>query len=359
MRCLKRSSPGTWCVAALFFLLATGPVIGQTLQVRTVVWGFDGKVSVNRFNPVSIELDNTGEEAFDGVVVLRAKSGGLGQAYGARLRSQVYLQPQGRRWVQFTPYIHPQPETATWEIRWTDNKNPKARGQANLPQAKAGKGAFVALTRSSGLGGGIKGLRNFDEEIFPGSVSGTSPLGSVVLDHVPRWEAPRREAFFDWVWSGGHVHLLKNDDDEFPKFSDNLSLLNGPNETQAVGLGAVFRYQKTRDQINRMRSVPPPQDGDTKAAGENAKQKPGNDFLAQAKAREDLFHSVPGEGSDKELDEIIRNSGTDSFNNYSNLQFGWNASSVVHSQLMEMTRPDHDWGLIYFCLLYTSPSPRD
>lgn len=280
------------------------------LKVREVVWGFDGKVLPNSFNPVSILLDNQGEEAFDGVITLRARQG-LSYA-GARLVSEAYVQPRGERWVQFTPYV-PTDSQFPWQLSWRG-------GSAELQPAKAGRDAFIMLVSRSGLSTGSRGLRNFDEEVFPATVAATAPLGSVVLDHVPRWEQPRRQAFSDWLRRGGNLHLLLTDDDTYPQFSDELAMLNNPAKTQSYGAGVVFRHRLTRGQIRR-------------------------GFEKQARAMEDAFRGIPEKDSDEALAESIQQSQDLSYGGFDS--FGWDASSSLHSHLVEMTRPDHQWALIY------------
>ena len=46
--------------AALFVavLLSTSSVTHAELEIREVLWGFDGQVRPHRFNPVSIQIDN-------------------------------------------------------------------------------------------------------------------------------------------------------------------------------------------------------------------------------------------------------------------------------------------------------------
>jgi len=301
-------------VSGAALLLLTSPVVAQQgksqLRIREVVWGFDGKVRPNSFNPVSILLDNQGEDAFDGTLVLRARQGL--QFVGARLVVEAYVQPGGERWVQFTPYIQHESESMDWELRWQG-------GSVKLPGPKTGREAFVVMVSRSGLSMGTRGLRNFNEDVFPATVAATGSLGSVVLDHVPRWEQPRRQAFNDWLRRGGNLHLLLTDSDTFPKFSDELAMLNNPDEVQSFGAGVVFRHRMTREQIR-------------------------NDFQKRARAMEDTSRGIPTEGSDEELGQAISRTRTQE---YGDGFGGWNASASLHSQLIEMTRPDHAWPLIY------------
>ena len=304
-------------VIALVLLIAGAAEAQETkpkLKIREVVWGFDGKLQPNSFNPVSILLDNQGAEAFDGTLVLQARQG-FG-VIGARLVTEAYVQSSGERWIQFTPYIGSDATTCTWRLSWRG-------GSSELPPVKAGQDAFVVLVSRSGLSMGTRGLRNFNEDVFPATVAATSPLASVVLDHVPRWEQPRRQAFSDWLRRGGNLHLLLGSDDTFPEFSDELAMLNNPAEMQSYGAGVVFRHRMTREQLS-------------------------SGFQKQAMAMEDSVRGIPTKGSDKQLEEAIERAQTQDFNyGYGGFGYGWDPCASLHSHLAEMTRPKHAWWLIY------------
>ena len=69
------------------------------------------------------------------------------------------------------------------------------------------------------------GLRAFPDDLFPTTVAATDALDAVALDHLPRWEPVRREAFLDWVRRGGTVHLLHGADGQFPQIPEPFALL--------------------------------------------------------------------------------------------------------------------------------------
>ena len=98
MRCLSR------CTFLMFALvgIASPNAFAQKLKISQVVWGFDGRVTPNQFNPVSILVDNPSDEAFEGRISIRQASG-TGQAVGASfVENGVYIQALGRRCLLYT-----------------------------------------------------------------------------------------------------------------------------------------------------------------------------------------------------------------------------------------------------------------
>ena len=55
---------------------------------------------------------------------------------------------------------------------------------------------FPIRTRSKA---GVALSNQFPEDLFPLTGAALSGLGTVVLDHVPRWEPAKRQAFLDWL----------------------------------------------------------------------------------------------------------------------------------------------------------------
>ena len=76
---MRYSRPGqrSRLLVALALCILAGAVPGeaQKLTVREVIWGFDGRAALNQFNPVSILLDNPSDEAYEGPVRLRQRTG--------------------------------------------------------------------------------------------------------------------------------------------------------------------------------------------------------------------------------------------------------------------------------------------
>ncbi len=307
---------------ALCILAGAVPAEAQKLTVREVIWGFDGRAALNQFNPVSILLDNPSDEAYEGPVRLRQRTG-TGRATGeAFAEEDLYIAPLGSRWVQFVPFLDSFSESGQWRLSWNG-------GATLLPPIRVGNNALVLISRSQGLGSGATGIRRFSEEVFPTTVAATAGLSSVVLSHVPRWEAPRRQAFEDWIRIGGQVHLLLDEDGDWPRFSENLSILNDLTGTpqQTLGRGRVFRHARTESSLT-------------------------SEFPAEARALEQAAAQLSGDDSLQEDTDALKRQqqaiqdrmGME----FSNLGRGqWDAAEAFTQTLMEMTQPDHNWPLIY------------
>lgn len=312
MQCL---SPRILVIACAGIGLMCPCANAQKLKINQVVWGFDGRVTPNEFNPVSILLDNQSDEPFEGSIALQQRSG-TGQAIGAPFVEEgLYIQALGRRWLQFVPYMGTAPDGSNWQLRWKG-------GRERLPTVNAGKAAMVRLSKSGGLGAEGKGVRNFDEAIFPTSVTATSGLRSLVMDHMPRWEKPRRQALSDWLRLGGQLHILHADDGEYPKFNEELSILNGPLDRQKVGSGTIFRHARQASKLD-------------------------SQFAKQARAMEQAVRRISTDDGEDALEREIERLKAKTMEGFPTLQYGWDAAERAHGSLMEITQPDHNWALIY------------
>jgi hypothetical protein len=209
------------------------------LDVGKPLWGFDGKVLPNAFTVMSIEVGNRGAQPFDGDLVLRDL------ASGAPLKLAVFLAPGTSRWVQFHPYVGGY--VTGWKLTWNDGRE----REEDMGQPSTGAPATVLLADPDAPGMRAVRMRLFAENLFPATVSATDGLTAVVLDHQPRWDAPRREAFLDWVRRGGTVHLLPGADGAAVQFTDDFSPLNitGNADRQRIGAGLVVRHTITRAEM--------------------------------------------------------------------------------------------------------------
>ena len=232
--------PGFLPFLVVLFLLAAKSY--AALDVGKQLWGFDGKVLPNSFTIMSVEIVNRGAQPFDGDLVLRDLSS------GAPVKQAVFLAPGTSRWVQFHPYVGGY--VPGWKLSWNDGRG----REEDMGQPNTGAPATVLLADPDAPGMRAARMRLFAENLFPTTVSATDGLGAVVLDHQPRWDAPRREAFLDWVRRGGTVHLLPGVDGAAVQFSDDFSPLNvtGGADGQHVGAGLVVRHPITRAEMTEV-----------------------------------------------------------------------------------------------------------
>ena len=233
----RMSRPGS-----LFFGLILLLVLGRgaaALEVREARWGFDGRVVPGRMCLLSALLANPGNGTFDGLVTVREKSG-VGGGNGAPYVLPIFLSPHTERWVQFTVFIAMGYED--FVLEWGGG----ARDRFELSRATIGPPGRVFLSDPGNPFAGSVAMKSFPDALFPTTVAATDGLDGVVLDHAPRWEAARREAFVDWVRRGGTLIVLPAEGGAFPQFAEQLAPLNIDGVSARVGAGSVLHVQAAR-----------------------------------------------------------------------------------------------------------------
>jgi hypothetical protein len=219
-------------------VLAASPA--YALEAEEFVWGFNGKAVPGRFNILSVLLTNRAERPYEGVLFLY-RSDGLGGRRGAELVRPCFVSPYSSKWVQFYPYVNDEYET--WVLR------PQGAGTIEIPQPRLGAPAFVFLTDPDSPFARATALKVFPENLFPPTVTAADGLYALAIDHAPAWQAPRREAFLDWLHRGGIVHLFYGSSGKYPQFHADLSALNMPVEDFHVGAGRVVRHPCSRHEV--------------------------------------------------------------------------------------------------------------
>jgi hypothetical protein len=212
--------------------------VASALEFKSHQWSFDGKAVPGRFNLLSVLIYEPGPRAFDGEIQL-IEGRGLGTAVGAPLVQQIYVTPGTERWVQFVPFVT---GDYGWTIRWGRGEKENVK----LDAPNLGPPGTVLLVDSASPFIGDQRLKGFASDLFPTSVAATDALDQIAIDHVPRWDAPRREAFMDWVRRGGVVHLLRGPSG-LPVFDGDLSPLNTTLTRERVGAGTIVRHDIMRE----------------------------------------------------------------------------------------------------------------
>jgi hypothetical protein len=233
-------------VFSLCVFLVIALVARAELIVRNPLAGFGGEFVPERFNIVSVEVQNVGGKPWEGRISL--DDGGHSSG-GVPYEQSLFLSPGASRWVQFYPFVS---GYQRWKISWVDSGG---RGDSldlvrDDDTVKTGGPATVLFISPDSLRAGQSRLRPFMDHLFPPTVTGTEGLYAVVLDYVPRWDAPRRQAFRDWVYRGGIVHLLQGLDGRHPQFSEELAPLNISGELGVFGAGRIVRHSLTRSSIS-------------------------------------------------------------------------------------------------------------
>ena len=221
----------------IFALLLLG-LHAHAIEVRQVLWGFDGRVVPNRFNPVSVLIANPDGKPFDDALSL-TETRGLNIS-DAEIVQAIYLAPQSQRWVQFHVFVRASSE---FRLRWP-------RGGNDLPNPATSGPARVILTDPANPFVAPGSLKTFPDDLFPTSLAATDALDAVVLDYAPRWDAARRDAFLDWLHRGGTVLVIHGAGGAYPQFSETLAPLNIAGESARVGSGHVLRQPVTRREVN-------------------------------------------------------------------------------------------------------------
>ncbi len=303
--------------AAVCLALVFSAAPADALEIEEVHWGFDGQAVQHQFNMLSVLVSNPSPEAFDGGMQLSKSALGSGNV-DAPLRQPVFLSPFSKKWIQFHPFNKEQ--YIEWELRWGEGHNPRYWGRSkeerrDLNSPRFGSPAYVVLNEPGALlqrgqGAGLKGM---PENLFPPIVTATDGLKGLVIDHAPRWQKPRREAFMDWLQRGGELHILRGSDKEFPSFTAELSELNAPLPVQYVGQGVVYRHERTRQEMTA-------------------------EFVKDSITNR-------GEKTPEGEEKIEVEYGAQVAQNTS---LYWDFEDTTLQTLKAMTQPDHNWVLIYF-----------
>ena len=277
-----------------------------SLVIKDIIWGFDGTVMHDRFAPLTFIIDNPTPEAYDGVIRLY-RADFSGRRVGGYYDELIYLAPATQRYVQFYPFILGDMEK--WVLEWEG-------GQFTLPSPRYGPPARVLLAQDGALAERGGAVKRFPARSFPPFETATDTLSSVVLDHAPDWEAPRRDAFLDWLKQGGTLHLVRGSDGRWPQFTGDLGVLNEPSDEFRVGSGSVRRHAVSRSGLT----------------------------TAFVKQQFDL----PPRPIEETPEEIARGN--------ENMMYGypleqWRMATGVFNQLKRMVKVEHNWGVIHLLSL--------
>ncbi len=306
----------------LVSLLVVAPA--AALDIVDMRWGFNGKVAPNRFNLLSVQVQNPTPQPWEGEITARKSLGGAGFV-DAKVVEKVSLAPFSQpTWVRFYVYISADgwgssASNENWHLSWK-------RGEGiDVPQPRVAKYQRVVLTDSSGMQRKGGALKQMPEELFPAFVTGTDALQVVAIDHEPRqWSPGQKEALLDWLHLGGTVLLTQGINGKFPEFTGSLSVLNSPLEDGRHGAGRVLRIARAANSIDA-------------------------DEARQILAGLPKNHVGPNEKPEDPIDLVDPSLQTQA--NQGNL-YGEGAdpfqSGSFLSQLKNMTKPDHNWLLLHF-----------
>ena len=291
------------------------------IDIEETIWGFNNQNSKGKCIPLSLKLSNNTPEVFDELVQF-SRIQYSGKKVGAPLCRKVFLAPYSSQWVQFYPYIIDERQD-DWSLSWGprfiySRKITRNAGNYEKNQKSRSPLSRIILTSSTALSQSGGQFRNYPEELFPPSVTATDSLDEVILDHVPRWDAARKESFMDWLYRGGTLHLLSDPSGANLIFTTSMVELNTPQDHFRVGTGLVIRHQEKLSQLTESHVV---------------------SSVKAARAEEFITVSVPKSSTDEENQNRT-------YQQNDSYYYG-DANANILSIISEMTRPDHNWTIIY------------
>ena len=311
-RCVSRPLEGSHGATAVLSVavtcvsLAASTVSAADPEIESYQWGYDGRVVAAAFNPLTVVIHNPGGGELSGELELQRLRGSYWPV-GLPIRQPVFVSPGARRPVRFYPYVLG--DYDNWRLNWIGPDGSRRELNTSAWKLRLGEAATVLLDEPDRLRSRGGRLRSLDESWFPAVSTATDGLAGVVLDHVPRWEAPRRRAFLEWLGRGGTLHVLEAPDGRRVVFGGELKVLNGPETLTRYGDGRVIR------QPFGVREIP------------------------------DEFPPRSGQKTRDVVEDSMTIYGFDPFRSIDDL--------ALFSTLRSMTRPRRNWPLIYLvCLVY-------
>lgn len=304
-------------VAAMLLCLLTSSA--GAIEISEPRWGFDGKIRLQRFNLLTVTVDNPTPQPAEFDLYLH-KSLGV-NFIDAPVVEHIFLAPGTRRTVQFYPYVTN--DWGSWKLSWGRNSM-----EIVQPQRPSRRNARVLLDSMDVLSDSKGSMRRFAEHQFPASVTGTDTLQAVMMDHAPNWDEARRTAFLDWIYRGGAVYVLQGSNGKFPQFPPALSQLNAPLESVNYGSGVIRKIARTRSQL-------------TPAETRDLWRLLPNQFTTETMVNVDGLPAKPNSSDDDDDEDTNRRF------NYGDGGRSINSRSFL-DELKKMTRPEHNWLLLHF-----------
>ena len=237
-----------------------GSSSAEAIEITDVRWGFDGTAQSETFVPFHVLVRNDSNVPFDGTISL-VKRNSLGNRIGATWIKNTILAPGQQNWIRFAVFLEDGDVVRkntrslwSWQVSWSGPQPGSYRIETGPRQ---GRTARVLLLPRGDVAAGSFGIPVLADELFPPTVTITDTLGTVFLDHVPRWQDAQRRAFRNWLYRGGHVHILHDSTGRYPRFPSSLGMLNQPgNPTQPpkipfeIGQGHVGHHPRSRFDID-------------------------------------------------------------------------------------------------------------
>ena len=301
------------------------------LEIREIRWGFNGKVALNRFNMLSVLVDNPLPQPFEGTLVLRKSLGGVGYI-DAELVEPIALAPNATKWVQFYPYVNSSWGNSIGNESWYVSVGHGERKE--IPTPHVAKYQRVILDDPSRAGANVLAFRHMPENLFPAFVSATDALQVLALDREPRtWIPAQKEALLDWLHLGGTLLIMAGPTGKAPDFTGPLAVLNSPLDDRRIGAGRILKTARKRgelgeEEVRRMFADLP--------KNVLSRQQAANIVQDPRDPQDPIDYVDPATLNQASAANLNNNDTGDPF-----------VSSSFLSQLKEMTKPEHNWILLH------------
>ncbi|MEM7261857.1 MAG: hypothetical protein AAF488_07670 [Planctomycetota bacterium] len=230
--------PAAWVVLIATVLTATPGLAQPDVRVVRTIWGFSGGGIVNEYQPVSILIENRGNEVFAGplefIQVELTQRIGLPQVSGP-----APLAPGGQRWLQFM--ARPR-EWDAFELKTG------LLTSEEIPFVSFDAPRRAVRVRDEAEGVARRGSRaDFPARLLPRSVVAYVTLDHLVIDQAPELDSLQQAAVRDFVYDGGVLHLFSDGNGGYPELPGKLADLSpgrsgAPKGPMAFGAGWVMLH---------------------------------------------------------------------------------------------------------------------
>ncbi|WP_154901554.1 hypothetical protein [Gimesia maris] len=226
-----------WLFVLLVFVAANEKV-AEAIEIHDIRWGFNDRPTAYHINPVTLLIENPDSEPFEGEIQFHQESF-RGQQIDIALSTRTYVAPFEKKWVQYYPYFSD--FNGNWVVSW--DQNDIRHSQSFLAPRPVTEKSIIQLVTPGSLNSVTSGVKSFPEDLYPSVTGATDALQEIILDHLPKWEKTRREAFMDWIYSGGILHLFFDSNGDPLSFPDSYRLLNQQTSPAFYGKGVIYFHQ--------------------------------------------------------------------------------------------------------------------
>lgn len=226
------------CLIGLLIFVVVNEQVAEALEIHEIRWGFNDRPTGYHINPVTVLVENPDPEPFEGEIEFHQETF-RGQQIDIALSATTYIAPFEKKWIQYYPYFTD--FNGNWRVSW--HQADIQHSQTFLAPLPVPDKSLIQLVTPGSLSHVIPSVKQFPEDLYPPVTGATDTLQEVILDHIPKWEKTRREAFMEWIYSGGILHLFNNSNGDpllFPEAYDPIKRDASP---IYYGNGVIYFHQ--------------------------------------------------------------------------------------------------------------------